>query len=265
MKKQYKAVVCDMDGTLLNGEHKISARTKSIIQHILSQGVKVFLASGRPYADIEFFKKQLGLDSYIISSNGAVVHNEKGEEIVSYEMESEILQELLALPHGTLHRNVYADNSWFVEIHVQELLDFHAESGFAFQVVKDLGALQKVNKVFFLEYNEQVIENFEKLLEEKMGDRVSLTLSTPNCLEVMKKGVNKGHALEDTMKKLGISLDEVIAFGDGLNDLEMLSVVGKGFVMGNASPRLLEALPNHDRAPHNTEDGVAQILEKIFL
>ena len=81
----------------------------------------------------------------------------------------------------------------------------------------------------------------------------------------MKKGVNKGRAVKDTMQKLGIPLEEVIAFGDGLNDYEMLSLVGNPFVMSNASPRLLEALSEVPRAPKNTEDGVAQILERLFL
>ncbi|EHO19379.1 HAD hydrolase, family IIB [Fusobacterium necrophorum subsp. funduliforme 1_1_36S] len=74
---KYKAVVCDMDGTLLNGEHRVSDRSRKIIKHITERGVKVFLASGRPYPDIQYFKESLGLNSYIISSNGAVVHDEK--------------------------------------------------------------------------------------------------------------------------------------------------------------------------------------------
>lgn len=60
-------------------------------------------------------------------------------------------------------------------------------------------------------------------------------------------------------------MEEVIAFGDGLNDYEMLSAVGTPFVMSNGSPRLLSALPHVQRAPRNTEDGVAQRLEEIFL
>ena len=67
------------------------------------------------------------------------------------------------------------------------------------------------------------------------------------------------------MKQLGIPLEEVIAFGDGLNDYEMLSVVGCPFVMENGSPRLLAALPDAKRAPKNSEDGVAKRLEEIFL
>lgn len=266
-KMKYKAVVCDMDGTLLNGEHRVSERSKNIIKTIIEKGVKVFLASGRPYPDIQYFKKSLGLNSYSISSNGAVVHDEQGKEIMYYSLEKELLSELLNLPFGNLHRNLYTRNSWYVEVALKELLEFHKESGFAFQQISNLAEKNDGNatKLFFLDESEKSILDFEKKLKAKFEDRVSITLSTPNCLEIMKKGVNKGRAVKDTMQKLGIPLEEVIAFGDGLNDYEMLSLVGNPFVMSNASPRLLKALSEVPRAPKNTEDGVAQILERLFL
>lgn len=264
---KYKAVICDMDGTLLNGEHKVSDRSRKIIKHITEKGVKVFLASGRPYPDIQYFKKSLGLNSYIISSNGAVVHDETEKEIMYYSLEKELLSKILALPFGKLHRNLYTRDSWYVEIALQELLQFHKESGFAFQQISNLEEKNDGNatKLFYLDESEKNILNFERVLKDNFQDKVSITLSTPNCLEIMKKGVNKGRAVQDTMEKLGISLEEVVAFGDGLNDYEMLSIVGNPFVMSNGSPRLLEALPHVAKAPKNTEDGVAQILENIFL
>lgn len=266
-KMKYKAVVCDMDGTLLNGEHRVSDRSRKIIKHITEKGIKVFLASGRPYPDIQYFKESLGLNSYIISSNGAVVHDEKEKEIMYYSLEKKILSKILALPFGNLHRNLYTRDSWYVEIALQELLQFHKESGFAFQQISNLEEKNDGNatKLFYLDESEKNILDFEEILKEEFQDQVSITLSTPNCLEIMKKGVNKGRAIQDTMKQLGIALEEVVAFGDGLNDYEMLSLVGSPFVMSNGSLRLLEALSDVPKAPKNTEDGVAQILEEIFL
>lgn len=263
----YKAVVFDMDGTLLNENHQVSERTKKIIQYILEKGVKVFLASGRPYPDIKYFQDELGLHSYIISSNGAVVHDENGNEIRSYPLEKEILSEIFRLPYENLHRNLYSKTSWYVEVGLEELLKFHTESGFSFEVVKNLEETNRgdIMKLFYLSWEEESLLGFEKILKAKFQDRVSITLSTPLCLEIMKKGVTKGRAVADTMKELGIPMEEVIAFGDGLNDYEMLSSVGHPFVMENGSPRLLAALANARRAPKNSEDGVAKILEEMFL
>ena len=66
------------------------------------------------------------------------------------------------------------------------------------------------------------------------------------------------------LQQNGFSLDETIAFGDGMNDLEMLSLVGRGVVMGNAHDRLVKALPDHERTLSSDEDGVARYLERLF-
>ncbi|MGL5984195.1 MAG: HAD family hydrolase, partial [Cetobacterium sp.] len=86
-----------------------------------------------------------------------------------------------------------------------------------------------------------------------------------SCLEVMKEGVSKATAIEEVLKREGIDIQDTIAFGDGLNDLEMLSFVGKGFVMGNGSPRLKELLPENEVIKPNSENGVAKKLQELFL
>ena len=73
---KFKAIVCDLDGTLLNPEHTISKNTIDTIKKITDQGVKFFIATGRHHADALRFKDMLGLDSYLISSNGARIHDE---------------------------------------------------------------------------------------------------------------------------------------------------------------------------------------------
>ena len=81
----------------------------------------------------------------------------------------------------------------------------------------------------------------------------------------MAKNVTKGEAVKNIMEKLNISLENTMAFGDGLNDYEMLSEVGKGLLMGNCAERLSEKLPNNEVIGKNTENGVAKYLKEIFL
>ena len=81
----------------------------------------------------------------------------------------------------------------------------------------------------------------------------------------MAKNVTKGEAVKNIMEKLNISLENTMAFGDGLNDYEMLSEVGKGLLMGNCAERLREKLPNNEVIGKNTENGVAKYLKEIFL
>lgn len=79
---KYK-LVSDMDGTLLNSEHAISEYTKNIISKVMDKGVKFIIATGRPYEMLKFFRDSLGLESFLVTSNGAIVHDEKNNEIIA--------------------------------------------------------------------------------------------------------------------------------------------------------------------------------------
>ena len=122
---------------------------------------------------------------------------------------------------------------------------------------------EEVAKVFFLGKNED-IENLEKNMEKEFQNDLSITVSSPFCLEFMKKGVNKAETLKKVLKLLNIKSEEVIAFGDSMNDYEMLSLVGKPFIMGNGNKRLMEALPNVEVVGNNNEDGIGKKLIEIF-
>ena len=91
-----------------------------------------------------------------------------------------------------------------------------------------------------------------------------MMFSLPNCFEVMAKGVCKGTALGEVLKRKGLGYQDAMAFGDGMNDLGMLSQVGKGLLMSNADPDLVTQLPQHERVGENNQDGVACYLERYY-
>lgn len=264
---QYKLVICDMDGTLLNSKHSISDYTKEIIARLNEKGVIFVIATGRPYLDANFFKKQLGLKSFLITSNGTVAHNENDEEIFSEKISPDLVNRILNFEKDIkkYHRNIYKDDKWFIEYKIEGLDEFHAESGYQYEIT-DLKNFKnnEINKFFYLA-NERDIEDLENRLRKEFENELTITLSSPYCLEILKKDAHKGNAIKKIAKYLNISLEETIAFGDGLNDYEMLSIVGKGFIMGNASPRLKEKLPNLEVVGTSDEDGVAKKLKEIFL
>ncbi|MEN2908208.1 Pyridoxal phosphate phosphatase YigL [Mannheimia haemolytica] len=91
-----------------------------------------------------------------------------------------------------------------------------------------------------------------------------MTYSALLCLEVMAKGVCKANALAELVKLRGYTLADCIAFGDGMNDVEMLSLAGKGCLMGNADPRLKAVLPNNEVIGFNKDEAVASYLRATF-
>lgn len=81
----------------------------------------------------------------------------------------------------------------------------------------------------------------------------------------MSAGVSKGHALEAVAKKLDLTLENCVAFGDGMNDVEMLSMASKGLVMGTSHEKVMKALPNNEVIGSNAEDAVAHYLQEHLL
>ena len=262
----YKLVVCDMDGTLLTSQHRISDYTADIIKKIEKKGVKFLIATGRPFLDAKHYKDTLNLSSFLITSNGARAHNEKNEVIVAEDIPQKFTEKLLSydLDRKKYHRNIYLDNDWFIEYEIEGLREFHEESGFQFQIT-DLDKFKNgaVTKIFFLA-EENDLEKLEKKLVKDLENDLSITISSPYCLEFIKKGVNKAETLKKVLKILDISPNEVIAFGDSMNDYEMLSFVGKPFIMGNANKRLIESLPNVEVIGNNNEDAIGKKLQEIF-
>ncbi|MBQ3437557.1 MAG: HAD-IIB family hydrolase, partial [Fusobacterium sp.] len=163
------------------------------------------------------------------------------------------------------HRNIYKNNKWFIEYKIDGLDEFHAESGYSYEIV-DLNIFKDkdITKFFYLA-EEKNTEDLEKRLRKEFSDELTVTLSSPHCLELLKKNAHKGTAIRKIADFLKIPLEETLAFGDGLNDYEMLSSVGQGFIMANASQRLKEKLPNLEVIGNCDEDGVAKKLEEIFL
>lgn len=101
---------------------------------------------------------------------------------------------------------------------------------------------------------------FENKLREAFGDKLNIAFSTPWCLEVMSAGVSKGDALHAVAQSLDLSLENCIAFGDGMNDVEMLSMAGKGLVMGTSHHKVKAALPENEVIGSNEDDAVAHYL-----
>lgn len=263
---KFKAIVCDLDGTLLNENHKISERTKKVIKKLKDKGMKIFIATGRHYLDAVVYKEQLGLDSYLITSNGAVIHDEKNKEIYRKELTQSMIDKLMNIERfDSTKRHIYTPNNWYVEEGREEYVIFHKESGFLYEI-RDFSKIdENVIKFFFVEQNEKRLFELEDTVSKIIGKEGTVTLSSRECLEIMAPLVSKGEAIKYVMEKLSIDLSEVIGFGDGLNDFEMLSIVGDGVLMGNCLERLREKLPKNNVTKRNTEEGVAEYLENKFL
>jgi Cof subfamily protein (haloacid dehalogenase superfamily) len=259
-------IVTDLDGTLLDSEHKVDPYTAETFQALAAQGFHIAIATGRHFLDVQGIRSVLGISAHLITSNGARVHAPNDEEIYAENIEPALARTLLQpeFSAGSL-LNVYVDEGWLVERECPELIGtYYKDSGFGYQVVnlaQHNG--EGVAKILYIGEHD-VLHAIEEKIIAQYGSDVYITFSAHDCLEVMAPTVSKGHALTAVLARLGIDAEHCIAFGDGQNDIEMLSVAGQAFVMENASPKLKQAHPELPVIGSNQKHGVAAQLRSMF-
>lgn len=261
----YKIAISDLDGTLLGPDHRISNETKNSIHNWIQNDRKFVIATGRHYIEAKSLQDELGEPIYLISSNGARVHNKQGEVILKQNLPSDIAEAICNSAFDEdVQINLFTDHHWYTNFAIEELNDMGLEAGFDCQVT-DLKVLDKsdVIKIFFWAEREKLTPIYQQL-HEKFADRVNLTFSLDKCLEVMEASTNKGAAVQMVLKEKNLSIDQAIAFGDGMNDVEMLKVVGKPILMANAQQDLINALPEAEMTKSAKEHGVAIKLNAIL-
>ncbi len=288
--EMYKLVVSDLDGTLLRPDHRLGDYTRGVLRRLREAGTELVLASGRHLMDIRVLARLLpdradehrragglpaatttnpGEGGYLISCNGAAVNATDGRLIQATCLGQGPLDFLLRDPlFRGVHTNLFLAEAWLVEWAEPSLLRYHQESGFRYQVV-DFAALDgpSVLKLFYYGEHDQLVALEAEILA-RHGDALGTTFSLPQTLEVMAAGISKGTALSRLLRDLGLRPAEVVCYGDGPNDLEMLRLIADGgglaLLMDNAVSRLHAALPELPRIGSNADEAVARHLEGLL-
>lgn len=251
--------VFDVDGTLLSSRLAILPSTRESIGQLLGHGHRVALASARPPRSVaQLSGELLGEVVEMIALNGAVIG--RGDDLYAdYPLPGDAAAAALAHARSEgLKINVYSALEWFVE---EEAPDIMAEArivGFAPTRVPDLLDILKrpVHKLLCLGGQSQVSSFRDWVLES--GFQLEATLSKATYCEVVRRGVSKAGAVETLAESLGFATERVVAFGDGENDLAMITAAGIGVAMGNAVPAVKQSaqLVTAD----NDSDGIAAAL-----
>ncbi|OQM34088.1 Cof-type HAD-IIB family hydrolase [bacterium endosymbiont of Pedicinus badii] len=265
----FRIVVSDLDGTLLSKNHRIEIFTKKILQRVIKKGIHFIFATGRHHIDVKKIQNDLKIKTYMITSNGARIHDNFGNLIFSHDFEESIVRELASMFYKDkkISTNIFRDKEWFISKEEINRKDFFFESSFNYKIYKN-GKLPNylgVCKIYFTCHDPKYLLKIERFLKINLEDKINVSFSLPICLEIMPKGVCKGKSLKKVIKILGYQMKDCISFGDGMNDIEMLSSTGKGCIMKNGHKRLKEKLPHLEIIGTNEEQAVAKYLKKIFL
>ena len=264
-------VASDLDGTLLNTEHSLSPFTKKILQALREMGIHFAFATGRHHIDVTQMRENMEIDAFMITSNGARVHDSNGNLVFSRSFDPNLAKELAVICKDSpyIYTHVYRGDDCLINKPDAYSLSFFVDTKFKYQFFDPTNFdTSDIAKIYFttsdINHNHYLVELKDKI-EKQYGNKVSIAFSTPNCLEVMAENVTKGSALKLVVESLGYQLKDSIAFGDGMNDYEMLKMAGKGCIMQDASPELKALLPELEVIGSNADDAVPHYLANLLL
>lgn len=263
MTAQYKVIACDLDGTLLDEHHQVGSFSAAMVRAVVARGVRFVIATGRHYREVTRIRAQLGVPGDLIACNGARVHDAAGQVTYRQDLPGDLVRELghPALVRGTM-MNAYTDDEWLVD-HLVPRPAGVIDTGFANRVVDPWTAPDGVAKVFYIG-QPRALQDIERDLNASFADRISYAYSLEDCIEVTAAGVHKGRALAAWLAGNGLSPADCLAFGDGMNDVQMLQLAGTARLMGNASPRVREALPGIEAIGSHRDEAMAHYLQQLY-
>lgn len=272
---QYKLIVVDMDGTLLNTNHEVSKETKETLAKAMDKGIKVAIATGRIYTSARFYANLLGLSTPIIACNGAIIKDEEKSEIIFCDAmrKEDVLAIVNICKENDIYFHFYDHEKFYVEKARYNSLGFQ-DWDFRESLEEQVELILLEDAINYLEENNLDVlkisimdEDMEKLERTKEDiakiHTIEIDKSWYNNIEAMNKDVSKGKGIEALGKKLGIRKEEIIAFGDNYNDLSMKDYVKTFVAMENGVEYVKEKADYITDT--NDENGVAKGIKKFVL
>lgn len=270
---KYRLVATDLDGTLLDSQKRLSERTKAALRACTDRGIYVVLATGRAKVGVMPLVEEIGGIRYVLTTNGGTVLDLETDTVLhSHGLAPETVLELIdtVSPYPLMY-DVYVDGMGKSQNSFLGNLEHYGVTGrikdmilATREPVEDIRQYMEtcgrpVEKVNLFFADEALRQQIRGLLSGRK--ELAVTSSLYNNLEINAAGADKGDGLARLARHLGLNREEIVAFGDGENDLTMLEYAGLGVAMANGT-EAAKSVANLV-AEANDEDGVAKILEQL--
>lgn len=270
LRMKQHLIVLDLDGTLLSTEKEIIPKTKMLIKKLISKGHIVVIATGRSYRMSSFYYDYLNLNTPMINSNGALLHHPRDINWGTYHqpINKEYAHDIIDMSYASQSKNILAKviDSIYLDQHDERILNFYQPNKLVDPVI--IGRVKdklKADPTIMLIYpNESQINQLTNKFKSYLPDSIQIRNWGPPffILEVMRKGMNKAAALKKVADFYQIQKENIIAFGDENNDIEMIDYAGIGVAMENASDEL-KKVANYV-TDTNDNEGVRKFLSSYF-
>jgi Cof subfamily protein (haloacid dehalogenase superfamily) len=266
-----KLLALDLDGTIFGDDLVISTRTRKAIECAQRQGVLVTIATGRMFVSARAIAADLNIDAPLICYQGAMVrHSHSGEMLYHKTVPAGLAHEIISKTQEMgLHLNLYLnDEIYAARISEEALFYSRINMGLAINEVGNLntwldaqGGAEPTKLVIITDpdQTDQVL----RLFTEQYGTKLQVTKSHPRFTEFTSIECSKGRALAFLAEHTGVDRSEVMAIGDGHNDLDMIAWAGHGVAMASAPQEVLDAARTVCAAL--LDDGTAETIERYVL
>ncbi|MGE7128556.1 Cof-type HAD-IIB family hydrolase [Lysinibacillus xylanilyticus] len=248
----------DVDGTLYNSEKILPASAKEALLEARRNGYEIAIATGRAPFMIQSLLEELDINTYVTFNGQYVVY--RGEIVYTNGVEKDELSKIIAFGNARHEPVVFLD--------AQRMI---ASVGNNEMISESLNTLKypypNIDSTYYMQnevYQTLIFmeEKDEHLYRDAFPNVQFVRWHRYSC-DVLPKGGSKAAGIEKVLEKMGLTLNDAIAFGDGINDIEMLQAVGTGVAMGNGHERV-KAVATHI-AEHVDEDGLAKIMRQLNI
>lgn len=240
-----RLIALDMDGTLVNHEGVVSPENAQAIQRAKEKGIHVVLSTGRSLLTCRDISDELGRSSYLVTVNGGEIYDHEYNLVDSIPLDLALVKQLWKLKeeHGVYFWSSTSQGLFNTNEPFDQEIDTYNWLKFGFDIQDD-----DVRKVMM----DELLKN----------EALEITNSSPTNIEINPAGVNKAAALVKVCKWLDLSMEQVMAVGDSMNDIAMIREAGFGVAMGNAQETVKKAADWVTGI--NTDHGVAQAIDKVL-
>jgi Cof subfamily protein (haloacid dehalogenase superfamily) len=269
--KRYLIAV-DLDGTLLYDFDTLDDQTVAFMRRVVQMGHKIVIATGRPFRSSRFVHEKFGLDTPIINYNGGLITNPRDPSFptVNYTVPKEAIIDIFE-SNVELIRNAFSEvkDDIFLfqeEAAIEPLLHRTADSTLQLGHLKD--TLKTDPNGFIIIGKPGTGKAIEAYVHRKYEGKVLSRIwhfagEFDSILEIFTPESNKGKALAYVAEHLGFAREDIVAIGDGHNDLEMIRYAGLGVTVKNAHPEMLQTADLI--LPHTAQDGAVRLFLTQFL
>lgn len=257
-----KMIAVDMDGTFLDDYSSYNQeRFYQIYQILKDRGIRFVVASGNPYLKLQQCFPEIQKELTYIAENGGYIMDQ-GEELFSAHLlpqDSQLIIDTLKTMPDVLCWACTKEQSYTLETLPEEYYQMFLPYFPDVKKIKDFKDIEEPIVKFALYLPQKNVNERIHDLTEIVQQNVKIVDSGHYCVDIIPQNVSKGHAIQILMDKLQISADEIMAFGDAGNDIEMLQKVKYGYAMENAKDYIKEQF--QWIAPSNNDEGVLEVIE----